>query len=348
MADQEVPPTTSAAPATSPSPPAAPAVDIDDHDSTSDVDSAYGDELASFTTSLNTSIQNHVYENGRRYHAYESGRYFGPNDEAESDRLDMASHLSTLILGGKLFLAPIKNLQRVLDLGTGTGIWAIEMGDEHPSAEILGIDLSPTQPSMVPPNVRFEIDDIEKPWTFHDNFDLIHSRFMAAAIADWPVYVAQAYKHTRPGGWCEFKDFDFSTTTPDDSLPENSYIVMCHENTKKCCEVLGREYSPGPKLKERVEAAGYENVTEIVVPVPVGIWPRDRKLKEIGAWNYTILNEGLEAICMRMWTAVLGMTADEVVVILAKMRSEMRDKRIHFQYAYHIVYGQKPGAAEAA
>lgn len=34
---------------------------------------------------------------------------------------------------------------RVLDLGTGTGIWAIDFGDMYPSAEVLGIDISPIQ-----------------------------------------------------------------------------------------------------------------------------------------------------------------------------------------------------------
>lgn len=32
------------------------------------------------------------------------------------------------MLDGKLNIAPIKNPQRVLDLATGTGIWAIEFG----------------------------------------------------------------------------------------------------------------------------------------------------------------------------------------------------------------------------
>ncbi|KAL2872918.1 hypothetical protein SGCOL_011933 [Colletotrichum sp. CLE4] len=36
---------------------------------------------------------------------------------------------------------------RVLDVGTGTGIWAVQFGDDHPEADILGIDLSATQPS---------------------------------------------------------------------------------------------------------------------------------------------------------------------------------------------------------
>ena len=53
-----------------------------------------------------------------------------------------------LTMGGKLFFAPIGDKPgRILDIGTGTGIWAIDVGDELPGAEIIGKDLSPTQPS---------------------------------------------------------------------------------------------------------------------------------------------------------------------------------------------------------
>ncbi len=40
--------------------------------------------------------------------------------------------LTEVTLGGKLNLAPIPaNPKRILDIGTGTGIWAIEMGSLH-------------------------------------------------------------------------------------------------------------------------------------------------------------------------------------------------------------------------
>ena len=52
-----------------------------------------------------------------------------PNDEKEMDRLDIMHKLTEVTLGGKLNLAPImKSPQRILDVGTGTGIWAMEMG----------------------------------------------------------------------------------------------------------------------------------------------------------------------------------------------------------------------------
>jgi hypothetical protein len=46
---------------------------------------------ASETTSLTSSITAYRYENGRRYHAYKAGEYWGPNDEQQNEQLDIAS-----------------------------------------------------------------------------------------------------------------------------------------------------------------------------------------------------------------------------------------------------------------
>lgn len=71
--------------------------------------------------------------------------------------MDLNHHLFLLTLNGALHLAPIPTSpNRILDIGTGTGIWAIEMGDQYPSASIIGNDLSPIQPSFVPSNVSHE------------------------------------------------------------------------------------------------------------------------------------------------------------------------------------------------
>jgi ubiquinone/menaquinone biosynthesis C-methylase UbiE len=43
--------------------------------------------------------------------------------------MDLAHHIYLTLTGGKLYLAPILNPQRVLDLGTGTGIWAIDFAE---------------------------------------------------------------------------------------------------------------------------------------------------------------------------------------------------------------------------
>lgn len=55
--------------------------------------------------------------------------YNFPNDDPEQDRLDMFHHIIQMASDGKLFLAPVDmNGKRILDIGCGTGIWAIQMG----------------------------------------------------------------------------------------------------------------------------------------------------------------------------------------------------------------------------
>jgi SAM-dependent methyltransferase len=129
----------------------------------SDNDSAFEISDRESTDSLPSSFQCFIKENGRTYHAYHEGKHMLPNDEDEKDRLDLQHHLFRLTFGGKLFTCPVeKTMHRVLDIGTGTGIWAIEFGDEHPESAVIGIDLSPIQPSFLPPNVTFLVDDVEQ------------------------------------------------------------------------------------------------------------------------------------------------------------------------------------------
>lgn len=59
--------------------------------------------------------------------------------------MDIEHHMFGLIFG-QLHLAPLNSPQKILDLGTGTGLWAMDAADKYPSAEVIGTDLSPTQP----------------------------------------------------------------------------------------------------------------------------------------------------------------------------------------------------------
>jgi ubiquinone/menaquinone biosynthesis C-methylase UbiE len=65
--------------------------------------------------------------------------YNFPNDDLEQDRLDLNHHVCLMLLNNALHFAPLaddKSL-RILDIGTGTGIWAMDMGDKYPNAEVV-------------------------------------------------------------------------------------------------------------------------------------------------------------------------------------------------------------------
>ncbi|KAK5294399.1 hypothetical protein LTR16_001399, partial [Cryomyces antarcticus] len=79
------------------------------------------------TKSVSQSIFDYVKENGRSYHRYRHGSYLFPNDEIENDRLDLQYEILKMLFEGRAYFAPLKNPKKILDIGTGTGIWPIEM-----------------------------------------------------------------------------------------------------------------------------------------------------------------------------------------------------------------------------
>ena len=110
----------------------------------------------------------HTWDNDRRCHRYSRDKspYYLPDDKAEQDRMDLLHFLWISTLGGKLCMAPIEDPCHVLDVGTGTGRWAIDFADTYQATSVTGTDLSPIQPNTVPENVQFEIVDCLETWNF--------------------------------------------------------------------------------------------------------------------------------------------------------------------------------------
>ncbi|VTT68142.1 unnamed protein product [Fusarium fujikuroi] len=322
-----------------------------------DNDSAIGDDAASSTASINSSIMAYRTENGRTYHAFrESINYVLPNDSVSElygyheHRLigvDLQHHLFTLTLGGKLFLSPIgdtKHLSRVLDAGTGTGVWAIDFADAHPETEVIGIDLSPIQPNFLPTNLQFQVDDLEDEWTFSYNFDFIFARMMTGSIGDFPKFFAQSFNALSPGGWVECQDITFPAQCDDDTLKKDSYIEQWSSLMIEATNKFGRTAESAKFYKQQMIDAGFVNVTEVVYKWPSNKWPADPYYKELGFWcNHNIAGE-LSGLSMVLFTKGLGWSPEEVEVFLAKVRTDMKDRRIHAWWPIHVVYGQKPEA----
>nr|RBQ84268.1 hypothetical protein FVER53263_06795 [Fusarium verticillioides] len=251
--------------------------DEDGEFSASEFDPDDSSSLRSSSTSINSSILEHSYQNGRRYHRYRHGRYPLPNDEAEQNREDMLHAMMLEATDGRLFYAPVgDNPQRIADLGTGTGIWAIEIGEKYPSAEVLGLDLSPIQPTWVPPNVKFYVDDIEDEWLNGDDFDFVHLRNMIPILKSPVTLLKQAYANMKPGAWVELQDVDGQVHTDDNSIPDDWPLKRFTEiilqafalyETNAHAAVFGGQY---------LAEAGFVNIKHNYIKLPYGTWPKDK------------------------------------------------------------------------
>jgi len=255
----------------------------------------------------------------------------------------MVHHLFTLMLGGKLHLAPLENPHRILDVGTGTGIWALDMAEQYPEAEVLGTDLSPIQPGWVFPNVQFQVDDAEQEWTFPDgHFDFIHIRSLCPSIKNWPRFLEQCYRCLKPGGYVEVIEWCESGGRSDDGTAKGSSLEKYYKLLNEAAEKSGGSFYMDTPLETIIKSAGFVNYHETILKLPLGGWAKDKKLKEIGKWFQLIGESGFEAYGLALFTRVLGMDVVEIKKLIKECQREVRERKVHAYGNTWFTYGQKP------
>lgn len=172
---------------------------------------------------------------------------------------------------------------------------ASDVADKYANAQVIGTDISPIQSAWVPPNAKFEIDDATAPWTWaEDTFDFIHIRILMGAIADWDALFAQAYRCCEPGGWLESVELDVDYGSDDDSAKLAPVLQQFWDLFEKGLAELGRSarvVKDGLQAKS-MEAAGFVNIHDKSFKLPIGDWPCNPKLAEVGQFaKLTLLND---------------------------------------------------------
>lgn len=206
----------------------------------------------------------------------------------------------------------------ILDIGTGTGQWAIEMGDEFPDAEVQGTDLSPIQPSSVPENVHFFIDDAsDDDWVLPPNhFDYIHTRMLLGSFTDFRDIIRKSFYHLKPGGWMESQEVMPKPYSDDNSIPKDWPFMEWFEYGDKAAMEIGRPVRIANRLKKWYEEAGFLDVREEVFKLPMNPWPEDEPFKTLGRMSEENWLEGLSAMSMAPFSRSLEWSKQEIEVLL--------------------------------
>ncbi|PLB47667.1 S-adenosyl-L-methionine-dependent methyltransferase [Aspergillus steynii IBT 23096] len=292
--------------------------------------------------SLSSEVLAYEYKNGRRYATYGSNQYFLPNDELECDRANLLQHIYGLLFDGRLVFSPIENPKRILDIGTGSGIWAIDVALKFPGARVTATDISAHQPSWVPTNLTFQIDDAELDWNFSHLFDLVHMQNLNGAFRDWPRLFCQAYDNLKPGGYFEVKEADVYATCDDGTVPDDSSLRVIERECMGACVQLGQTLSAPENLKRWMEEAGFVDVQEHQFKLPMNTWPKDPHLKEIGRFQCAQYLGALSPYGLGLLVGVLGWSREETELFLVGVRENIQNRSIHAYHIVRVVTGRRP------
>jgi hypothetical protein len=190
------------------------------------------------------------------------------------------------------------------------------MGDEFPEADVQGTDLSPIQPTSVPENVRFFIDDAtEDDWAVPAaHFDYIHTRVLLGCFEDFREIIKKGFYYTKPGGYMESQEIMSTPYCDDGTMPFDWPFLEWTKFGDDAAMEAGRPMRIANKLKRWYIQAGFVDVQEKSFKLPINPWPRDKQLKALGKMSEDNWHAGLGAFSMGHFSRVLDWSNAEIEV----------------------------------
>ncbi|CCC05686.1 hypothetical protein SMACR_09804 [Sordaria macrospora] len=281
-------------------------------------DSTLGSDVESSTASISSSILKYRTIEGRTYHSdsVTDGEYWAPNDDKANEMLDIFHHLANLLFDGELYTAPITDEPKnAIDIGTGTGLWAIDFADKFPECNVISTDISPIQPS-----------------------------WLSGAAKDWPEIYRQAYRYCKPGGWIEHIDTSTVCYSDDGSVNEKHAMAQWSKVWQEAARLTGYpvDLIEKNRMEEGMKAAGFTNIVSKDYPIPLSPWPKDPKQKERGLFFHALWAPDLEGYVQHTFGNVMGWTKEEMKIYIQHLRAELRNPDLHGQIIFRSVYAQKP------
>lgn len=255
--------------------------------------------------------------------------YLLPKDAQEDERLRF-QHYALHHAFGNHYLAPISpDARAMLDVGSGTGIWAMDMAQQFPHAHILGVDIALSSlPHTLPNTCLFAQADILQGLPFPScQFDFTHQRLLVGAIPAprWPEIVRELVRVTRPQGWIEL--LEVGTTVHNAGAATARLLAWVHETSL----ARGIDMVMVTQLGELLKQAGCQAVETQDIPVPLGSWAGRS-------------GEMLKLDAIRVFQAMRPRTStptEQLGRMLDAAAAEWEQN--HASYVFHIAYGRRAG-----
>lgn len=256
-------------------------------------------------------------ENGRYYHDLRADSYLFPCDSKEQDRLDLFHALLSHARGNAWKILPDfpkdtgagaihpSDIPRILDVGCGTGIWAMDMAKAYKHAQVLGVDISRMYPdsTCVPGNCRFQAyRDYQNPWMLGDeSFNFIHLQMACGSVIEtgWESLYHEVYKHLRPGvGYFEQVEIDFEPRFENEQEIHDVSLQKWYQHLKEATALAGRPIAYNRGTEYALKKAGFVEIDHKMVGLPLNQWSHVSEEKEVGKWYNLAFTESAETLLL--------------------------------------------------
>ncbi|GCF08821.1 class I SAM-dependent methyltransferase [Dictyobacter arantiisoli] len=257
--------------------------------------------------------------------------YLLAHDLPEHNRLEFQHFFLKGVLHTN-YQAPLDktSLQAILDVGSGTGRWVIEMAQSFPQATVTGLDLVETAITD-PPNILFVQHNALDGLPFaNDCFDYLHSRLLVAGIpaAAWSSLLLEYVRVTRPGGWIEL--LEGGTTFVNIGPCTQQYLTWWDQISRQ----RGIDASLISQLPEIMQRIGVKNLRKRLLHVPIGEWGG-----RAGSLLLTNITAGWKNL-RGTFIEQLGIAPSQFDYTFNGLTEEW--ERLHTQYEYISIFGQIP------
>src|SRR5689334_12829590 len=92
--------------------------------------------------------------------------------------------------------------------------------------------------------------------------------------------------------------------------------------------IYGTPIDDPTRWKQWLEERGFDNVTEVIYKMPCSPWPKDQRLKLIGAFEMENLLYGLSGMVTRLFSKTLQWAPEEVELFLVNVRKEIKNRNV--------------------
>lgn len=138
------------------------------------------------------------------------------------------------------------------------------------------------------------------------------------------------------------QEIDLRPFSSDNTFETSAYAEFTN-TFHKCGEKLGIKFDiSASEMESYVKAAGFTDVQVTKFQVPVGIWPKDKRYKEMGIVYATASVSGLEAYGLKMFTNVLGWSQEKAKDLCERALQAINSRKTHGVVWHYIVTARRP------